>query len=307
LLTRLQKQNDGVKTTKAALNNLKIKPALSLDFPENDITEITIEANQQYGMTTTFMGLYGISSPLPAFYTEELLDEEWDDQSASKDFLDIIHQHLYPLLFQAWQKYRFGHQAVEQQEDKYWDMLYSLIGLADSEFRRLTKQPEKLLPYLGLLAQRQKSALGLQTILKDYIGSSAIEIESCVDRQVVIPVKQHSKLGEQFNTLGDNSVIGKKIRDRMGQAHIHIYDISGEQFQRFLNDKDFTDFIWLIMDFYLIQPLDIRLVLYLKPGATQMISLGKTTWGSLGVDTWLQSGSNAHTEKVIIDRGNCRT
>ncbi len=302
LLSRLKEQQSA--GMEDGLASLTIKPELSLDYPEHDITSLEQNDEGDFTLTTTFMGLYGISSPLPAFYTEELLDEEWDDGTVAKDFLDIIHRHTYPLLYEAWQKYRFGHQAVEQFDNRYWDILYSLVGLADSEFRLLTDSPERFLPYLGLLGQRQKSALGLTTILRNVIGTDNVTIEPCVTRFVNIPAPQRMQLGSQHSELGSDTVLGGTIRDRLGQANIQISGITGETFQKFLNDREYTDFLWLTIDFYLVQPFDINFELVLQPGAIQPIGLGNRTWGSLGRDTWLNGEANTVEQSVTIGRNH---
>jgi len=97
------------KREKVNETTLKIRE-LSLDYADSDINDVYVDNEGNIELTTNFMGLYGISSPLPAYYTEELLDDQWDGDDAPRDFLDIIHQHLYPMLYSAWQKYRFAHQ-----------------------------------------------------------------------------------------------------------------------------------------------------------------------------------------------------
>ncbi len=302
LLSRLQVQAGEASSTSEALKKLRIHPELSLDYPDSAISSIEEDEKGGAEIVTTFMGLYGISSPLPNFYTEELLDEEWHEQNASKDFLDIIHHHLYPVLFEAWEKYRFGYQAVEQKNHKYWDVLFSLIGLSDQEFRSLAKMPERFLPYLGMLAQRQKSALGLETILKNVLSTDLIEIESSVLRQVPIPKEQFCRLGGA--QLGETSVIGDSIEDRMGCAHIHIEGITQEKFHQFLNDKEFIEFIWLLMDFYLIEPIEIELILHLTDDTVKPAVLGLGAWSSLGKDTWLD-GNHQQVTRVVLSREDC--
>ena len=272
----------------AAQDRIRIRPELSLDYADSDIAGVQTLDDGSVELTTTFMGLYGISSPLPAYYTEELLDDEWDGNTAPRDFLDIIHQHLYPLLFKAWQKYRFGHQTVEQGESKYWDLLYSIIGLADPEFRGSSKYANRFLPYLGLLSQRQKSMLGLRTILRDALQIPNLDIEPCVTRDVSIPVEQHSLLSVGQVTLGVDATIGQLITDRMGKAIIRISGVSSEHFQTFINDQESLDFIRTLTKFYLVQPLDVEIVLRLDQGAIKTAEISGPCWSALGIDTWLQ-------------------
>ena len=275
---------------------------MSLDYASGDIKEVEVDSDGNIELTTNFMGLYGISSPLPAYYTEELLDDQWDGDEAPRDFLDIIHQHLYPMLFSAWQKYRFAHQCVEQNQEKYWNILYSFIGLADSEFRDCNKYAQQLLPYLGILSQRQKSLLGFTTILKDVLNTQDVKIIPCVERTVNIPAAQYAQLGFAQNRLGIDCSIGSTVQDRMGKATIEISSVTGEHLQKCINDEEYIDFIRTLCKFYLTQPLDIEIVLLLNPNEITGVTLGQSNWSALGVDSWIRSPQiqNEELTRVII-------
>jgi len=276
------------RRVKPTETKVKIRPDLSLDYVDSDIKSVEVDDDGNIELTTNFMGLYGISSPLPAYYTEELLDDQWDGDDAPRDFLDIIHQHLYPMLYSAWQKYRFAHQTVEQHQEKYWDILYSFIGLSDAEFRDCNKYSQRLLPYLGLISQRQKSMLGFTTILKDVLNTDDVKVIPCVERTVNIPDSQYSQIGFGQNVLGVDCTIGTTIQDRMGKSTIEISSVTGEYLQKCLNDEEYIDFIRSLCKFYLSQPLDIEIVLVLDKNQVSGVTLGQTNWSGLGVDSWLQ-------------------
>src|SRR3546814_7786829 len=55
--------------------SVRVRPTLSLSFPENDINSIVRE-NDILRITANFFGLYGVTSPLPTFYTEDLIRSE---------------------------------------------------------------------------------------------------------------------------------------------------------------------------------------------------------------------------------------
>ena len=73
----LKKISGSSSNNTSRLSNIRFQPELSLDYPQSDISEIQkLDGDNQYQLTATFFGLYGVSSPLPGFYTEELLDDE---------------------------------------------------------------------------------------------------------------------------------------------------------------------------------------------------------------------------------------
>ena len=122
---------------------IRVRPDLNLSFPAADIAKIEADESaeqKQFRITATFFGLYGASSPLPTFYTEDLILEAGQDESVSRDFLDIFHHRLYGLLFQAWMKYRLFFQVAEEKDAQQLERLYCLLGLGAVILRRRKKQ-----------------------------------------------------------------------------------------------------------------------------------------------------------------------
>jgi len=288
LLKRIQEERKGRRTP--ALN---IRPELSLDFPDSDISEIEVSGkNGGFNITTTFMGLYGVSSPLPTFITEDLLDEEWDEQSSQRGFLDIFHHQLYPLLYQAWYKYRFSHNAVEAKNDAYWQIIFSLFGIGSEEFLDAVDNPYALMRYAGILMQQPKSPTGLETILRDYLDNTRIEIIPCVRRTVSITEDQQLHIGKQANTLGKDTMLGGEIDDLSGKFTIAIGPMDETTFHTYFSNQETINFIKQLSHFYLSVPLDIDIKLIIEKNSAKPPMLGGAQWSSLGETTWLLAHSN---------------
>ena len=82
----------------------------SLGFPASDIEQIeryvAHDGKVRYRMMVNFLGLYGQSSPLPTWYTEDIVHEELDEH-AVKDFLDLFQHRAVSLVQRCWTKYRY--------------------------------------------------------------------------------------------------------------------------------------------------------------------------------------------------------
>ncbi len=296
LLKRVQKDHKGRKTPK-----LHIRPELSLDFADSDLSEIeALDNHSSFSITTTFMGLYGVSSPLPAFFTEDLLDEEWDEQSNQREFLDIFHHQLYPLLYQAWYKYRFSHNAVEAQKEAYWQIIFSLFGLGSEEFLKSVDNPYVLMRYAGILMQQPKSPAGLETILRDYLEDTSIRIIPCVRRTVSINNDQRLHLSNQANVLGKDTVLGSEIDDLSGKFTIAIGPMSETVFHTYFGNHETISFIKKLSNFYLSLPLDADVKLIIEKNSAKPSTLGGEQWSSLGQNTWLLPESNDDILEISI-------
>jgi type VI secretion system protein ImpH len=288
---------DGVA---GVLENLRVHPELGLDYPQSDISWIRQRDGQQgYEIETTFFGLYGVSSPLPGFYTEELFDDEWEDDRTARGFLDIIHYRLYPLLYQAWLKYRFNLNAVELGKDDYWEIVFSLMGLS-GEFRACSDQSGRLLKYAGIISQQPRSQMGLRTILRDLLQGIALDIEPCVARKVKIHPAQRCLLGEQNHRIGDNCVLGEYVVDRSGKFNINLGPVDQQEFNRLAHDKSLVETIKQIVGLFLVQPLVFDICLILQPGAEQQACVGEERGGILGRNTWLGEAGDQQGYRLVI-------
>ena len=270
---------------------VRIRPALSLELPRSQVTCVR-QQDEHYELVTTFLGLYGANSPLPAFYTEELIEAAQEDQLGAQALLDAIHQHLYELYIEAQEKYRPLQAAVERGEPGFRDLLRSLVGLREPTMRAALPEPEAMLQYVALLGSRQRSAEGLRSLLQSRFEGIQVAVEQCVERKVRIPARSRLRLGQQSHCLGRNAVIGTHVRDRSGKIRIRIGPMSRERFNALINENAEWQRLVRLIRFYLSTPVECELHLELEPGAASTTVLGTRQFGSLGASTWLFSGAS---------------
>ncbi len=76
-------------------------------FPVTDVAAAKY-CEQRNGRVVTialnFMGLYGVDSPLPSYFTV-LAHQDNEAGQCLRDFLDIFHQGLYFLFYKVWRRY----------------------------------------------------------------------------------------------------------------------------------------------------------------------------------------------------------
>lgn len=275
------------------LGHIRIRPKLTLGFAPADLDRIERLFDQdqdRYQVTANFMGLYGTSSPLPTFYTEDLIDEKALDESVSRDFIDIIHQRLYELLFRCWQKHNQFFQVSEDAGGQHIERLFCVLGLGTERLRREFDAPERLLRYLGLLTQMPRSGAGLRTLLIDALQTKNIQLVAAVPRKAHIPSDQRMCLGRSSCRLGDNAYLGNEIDDRMGRFRIQIGPLAQEAFLRFTPGNDRYRQLTDLTDFYLNEPLEYEVELIMAAGQAQTTKLSDPLRAGLGVTTWVFSG-----------------
>ncbi len=287
----IQKELGSILNIHEFFKRIKIHPQLSLDFPTNDIKSIRqlSEDTEKYLLTSTFLGLYGSSSPLPTFYTEELLDEAGDDGSITRDFIDIFNQPFYELLFSILFRYRLHYEIDKESDTDLNAKLFNLLGFQDSSFYSKFKKPRNFLRYLGLATQFPRSAEGLRIIISDIIKFCEVEIIQCVPNYVKIPDEQMNLLGQESNVLGQDCYLDSLIQDRQGKFRIVIGPFENTDFRKCLPEGNYFNRIKESILFYLDTPLEWELEIVIKKGLIDQIQLGRKEWNRLGLESWVFS------------------
>ncbi|NEX17110.1 MAG: type VI secretion system baseplate subunit TssG [Halochromatium sp.] len=300
------KQGEGVFLRE----QLRVRPELSLGFPPTDMTAIREITKQELGdeevprrfeITATFLGLYGPSSPLPTFYTEELLDEQREDQTVSRDFLDVLNHRFFVFYFLADLHYKLVRRVCTEQDTEVLTRLYALAGLGHPEMLSgPLRDPGSLLRAIGLLTQFPRSAAGLQHLLMDRLGVP-VEVVQCAPRKADIPLDQRAALGAQASTLGANSHIGTEADAASSKIQLRIGAMDAETFRRYqFGTPDYAELVRLIC-YFCTQPLEFDLQFLLAPDEAQPASLGSSEWSSLGCNAWMAPVQGQGVEAQYLD------
>jgi type VI secretion system protein ImpG len=239
---------------------------LSLDFPAADVDTVERTADGGLLITATFGGLYGVDSPLATFETEDLFDDEANDRSVVRDFLDIIHQRLYTLYATSWSKYRTLIRIVEEGDPAEIRRAWCLLGMGEKELAELAPDSFPFLRYSGLFARLTRPVSALEAMLKDALGIERIEIIQCAKRVVPIPEDQQMRLDSGNNTLDVDAVLGPDVEDWMGKMIIRAGPLDWEQYTSLLPGAPLYNLMAMLVHLYLPHPLVLELELVLAEG-----------------------------------------
>jgi type VI secretion system protein ImpH len=287
---------------------IKVRPHLSLNFPTSDIYSIEQDSSNhdRFILTTTFMGLYGSSSPLPTFYTEDLISEQSDGYSAARDLIDLVNSSLYIPLFKVWSKYQLFFNLYEDFDESLVEKLFCLLGVGDYKLNNLDIAPFRLLRYIGLTTFSNRSAEALRSLLSDYLNEPSLRIIQCEPRIVEIDNEQRCFLGKSKCNLGQDCYLGSEVIDRMGKFRVFVNPANINDCRRFLPEGDAYEEMGKLVDFYLDSPLKWDLVIRFDKGKIKTAQLGKSNWGNLGWDTWLiDDSSDSVNSEVTVGHPSC--
>lgn len=234
----------------------------SLGFPAADVDQCEVHQQgfrQFLDVTVTFMGLFGPASPLPAFYTERII-QSTDMQSASRDLMDIFNHRCITLLQVCWEKYRYYTQYQPDGRDHYTRWLLSLAGLNIERLEFGSRlRWHRLLPFVGVLSNNVSSTDLLVKVVASYFSVASVEVEPWIARQITIAEDQLNQIGMMNCTLDEDLMLGGAIADLSGKFALHLRGLTAEQYGSFLPEGDcFAELVELVR-FVLRDPLDFDL------------------------------------------------
>lgn len=313
----LVSNEEGKEALKETLIQFSVNPQLVHN--RSDIDSILVEEKDDKfvaQLSVNFLGLYGAASPLPAFYSEAILQSENSDD-ATKDFMDLFNHRMISLVYKCWEKYRYykiykkkvyknklyknksSRNRDELDCDPFSNWMFALCGLVRPEQRNDPDIDwERLLPFIGMLGMRCHSASMIESILRYYFRFKYLSVCANMQRFVEIEDDQQNRLGQQCATLSHDLVLGDKVEDRSGKFRIKITNLSYEQFVKFLPDGDYYVPLGKIINYILRDQLDYDIELQLLKQEVPTLLLSDYNQEKLGWTTWI--GAHKQQNKSVI-------
>jgi type VI secretion system protein ImpH len=274
---------------------------ISLGFPSSDIEQIErVEGDDgrvRYRMMVNFLGLYGQSSPLPTWYTEDLVHEELDEH-AVKDFLDLFQHRAVSLLQRCWTKYRYYREYRHDGTDPISQWLFALMGVLHPSLRESTSLHwQRLLAYAGIIAMRNHSAPMIRGVMSHYFPGTPIQIEQFIEDMSPIAEEQWARLGSANCRLGEDLTIGERVPDCGSRIRIRMGPLGFARFRRFLPDGADHAAAKDLVNILLIDQLQCDFELILREDQIPPLRLVDDSPCRLGWSTWL---GNRDEDGVVV-------
>jgi type VI secretion system protein ImpH len=277
----------------------------NLSFPPSDIEAIFYrerpDGSPLVVLTLNLMGLHGAASPLPAYFTEYVAQQQ-DEPDALRDFFDIFHQRIIPLLYRSWEKYRYYHQFRSDAEDSMSRRFFGFLGMGYAQLRRTggVSWP-RLLAYTGLIAFKGDAAGSLESTLRHYFRHPQVSVIPCIRRRVPIPADQKCRLGHSNSYLALDCHIGDYIADQSGKFRISLSELKWERFNDFLPDTSIFLQLTTVVRSILRSRLQFDVELRLRPEEVRSTLAGEVSVNRLGWSTWLGYGGDG---VVVLEAGS---
>lgn len=268
---------------------IRFQPELNLGFAPSDLSSVkrtsTTSGAPRFIVSTSFLSLYGSNSPLPTYFTEQLLDQ--DEDSLQRQFIDLFHHRILSLFFRVWEKYQYAATFSEDGKDAVSHrFLELLLGDPDRLPGDHHVRAVRLLALGGLITQMPRSAANLGAGLSEYFSGIPVEVEPCVPRWLPIPADQQNRLAEVNCRLGGDLSLGERVRDLSCTFRISLGPVGLEEFMTLLPPGERMAELREIVDLVNSDVLDYEVELHLREEECPPLQLSSPT-ALLGWSSWM--------------------
>ncbi|MBU2862302.1 type VI secretion system baseplate subunit TssG [Reinekea forsetii] len=252
---------------------IRIRPDTSLAFPAADVRAVNTLPGQRYEVVARFMGLYGVDSPLPQYF----LDDVTANDEAGKrlqSFLDIFNNRLYGLLHQAWKKHNLFTQLDNQ------GLYYRLVSGATGQYWNGERD---IMAYGGCFIGSGRSVDSLEEVLQQALALDELDI----DQNVIswVQIEDGLQLNGEY-ALGSDTCLGDAIPVIGRKVNVNIGTVSQNRALDVQPKGDAGKLMAGILKEYLPDGVDFEVSIHLTPKLKQNWYLGSDE-SQLGIHSLL--------------------
>jgi len=277
---------------------IRIRPVLGLQHARTQVVSVVKHEHKEeqllYYLNVNLPGLYGNGSPLPKFFTEELIQASHKEQDQARLFLDLIHQRLYQLLYAA--QTQLSPHYLNQGRENVYQFMRSMIGFKDECWLKAFPDQAFILRNINIIRHQKGTVVGLQKLLQNLFNQATITIEQCTQRDVNFAQGQKLALNQQANQISCSAVLGSKMQDIQSKIILSISPLSAKEYKQWCLTSEYWQALQNMIKYFIGQPLLVELQLDVLAGANFDFMLVAQDESALGRNTWLKS---ANTEQQV--------
>ncbi len=190
-------------------------------------------------LTTSFLGLVGAVSPLPTYFTEEILRAEGDDTTL-RDFYDLLHNRLIGLHFRGMLRAAPAADLRLGGIDRTTVRSMASSGLASESLGTVPIPPRAWLAAAQVLGRRPRTRPALEEALAIALPHLSFRLEDFLPGFVAGCGAPAARVGMGELRLRRGVRIGRHARTQASGVRLLVGPVGGEQFRALLpGGRDF--------------------------------------------------------------------
>ncbi|EHO7973583.1 type VI secretion system baseplate subunit TssG [Escherichia coli] len=212
LLEQSQQNAPLGSTDSPATDAVRFRPHPGMGFPVSELKNVERDVGNPDApptVRTTFLGLYGVDSPLPTAYLD-YITQRHDGHDAVMAFLDIFNHRFITQYYRIWRKYNYPASFEAGAVDDISRCLLGLIGLGiPGSENHIATPVSRFLALLSVMRLPTRTAEGVTAL---------VGLLAPLTKATVVPHDPQPVILPAPAGLSKNSRISLKTRTLLGRT-----------------------------------------------------------------------------------------
>ncbi|PKH18543.1 type VI secretion system baseplate subunit TssG [Enterobacterales bacterium CwR94] len=270
---------------------VRLLPHPGMGFPASELKAVEYHRDDPYAppvIRTTFLGLYGVDSPLGGAYLDDIAQRN-EGHEALQGFLDIFNHRVLTQFYRIWRKYSYPATFEAGGSDNTSQSLLGLVGLGiPGTGSHIATPVSRFLALLGVLRQPGRTEEGIRALVRLLAPQTTVSAQPHCLRPVPFTAPLGFTNDEGF-LLDGNAPLGDEAVDASSQLLITLRTDCADEARRWLPGGQLYQDFMVMLRVYLGWRYKARLRLTLPTPLLAVAPLGEEPlWlgmtGVLGVE-----------------------
>lgn len=279
-------------TSHPADDPVRFCPWPGMTFPASELKCVEYDEEHETAppiVRATFLGLYGVDSPLPTAYLDDIAQRR-EGHEAQQAFLDIFNHRILTQFYRIWRKYSYPATFEAGGTDAISQALLGLVGLGiPGTDSHIATPLSRFLALLSVLRLPGKTQEGIQALVQLLAPHTQVRVSPYALR----PVPVSAPIGfcdEAGIPLDGNTPLGEEIMDASSQLLIDLTTDCAQEACGWMPDGALYPELLTLLRVYLGWRFRARIRLTLSTSLLAMPTLGEAPFwlgfsGVLGVES----------------------
>ncbi|EKZ5287239.1 type VI secretion system baseplate subunit TssG [Klebsiella aerogenes] len=271
-------------TERLSADPVRFRPWPGMGFPVSELKAVeTDEDHPDLSPTvrTTFLGMYGVDSPLPTSYLDDIAQRR-EGYEATTAFLDIFSHRIHTQYYRIWRKYAYPATFEAGGVDDTSQCLLGLVGLGiPGTAEQIATPVSRFLALLGTMRLPTRNAEGIRQLVSLLAPDTLSTVIS--PDPVKVPVESRSGLGKANRvSLSQRATLGRTGKEACSRILLMLATDNPQEAQGWLPGGQLHADLMVLLRVYMGYRSDVRLRLTVPVSCLPEPRLGKASRVQLG-------------------------
>ena len=203
---------------------VRFRPDPGMGFPGSELRAIELDEScpeRPATVRTRLLGLYGIDSPLPTAYLDDITQRR-EGHEALEAFLDIFNHRIFTQFYRIWRKYSYPATFQAGGADDTSQCLLGLVGLGiPGTAGRIATPMSRFLALLGVMRLPTRNAEGIDALVTLLAPGTQARITAHWPRKVALAHPASLSKARPVS-LAQGMPLGSAGFDANSQLHLRL-------------------------------------------------------------------------------------